>query len=100
MRRSGSNIRLITLGQLAACTDTPLPRVMYPTIRSPRIGLQHFALDTITTSGARTLVLSGDWPPVRSTRLTAETTAESGGFSLSCAGGTDFCSSVRGESLP
>src|SRR3954452_15937236 len=99
MRRSGSNIRLMTFGQLAACTDTPFPRVMYPTIFSPRIGLQHFARNTITSSVPRTLILS-DVLPGLSTRFTAETTDDSGAFSFSCAGGTDFCSTVRGDNLP
>jgi hypothetical protein len=56
------------------------------------------ARNTITSSVPRTLILSAA-PPGRSTRLTTETTAESGAFSFSSAG-TDFWSTVRAESFP
>ena len=46
IRRSGSYKRFRTFGHRAACTETPLPRVTYPTIFSPRIGLQHLARNT------------------------------------------------------
>ncbi len=43
MSLSGSRARLDTLGQLAVCTETPLPRVTKPTISSPGSGLQQLA---------------------------------------------------------
>src|SRR5439155_12342047 len=41
--RSASYIRLCTFGHMRECTATPLPRVTYPTMLSPRMGLQHLA---------------------------------------------------------
>ena len=64
-----------TFEQLAAWTDTPFPRVMYPTIFSPRIGLQHRARNTMRSSMPRTLIFSS---PVPRTRLTTEAIPVSG----------------------
>ena len=55
--------------------------------------------NTITSSAPLTLIRSAAEPD-RSTRLTADTTPDSGGFSLSRSAGSDFCSTVRALSLP
>src|SRR6266567_4559178 len=43
MRLSVWYMRFCTLGHARVCTATPRPRVIYPTISSPGIGLQHLA---------------------------------------------------------
>src|SRR6266481_3946276 len=69
IRRSDSYNRFCTFGQLRACTATPLPRVTYPTISSPRIGLQQRARYTSRSSCPSTCSDSEPFP--KNTRFTA-----------------------------
>src|ERR1035441_4833502 len=65
MRRSGSYIRLVTFGHALECTATPFPRVTYPTISSPRIGLQHCARYTSRSSCPVTMMADVSEPNTR-----------------------------------
>src|SRR5262245_13624916 len=98
MRRSGSYNRFVTLGQTAECTDTPLPRVIYPTIDSPRIGLQHLARTTMRSSTPRTLILSSLEAAER--RAAEVDGTGSIGFSFSWSCGTTRVTIFRGWTLP
>src|SRR6202041_1082540 len=69
IRRSDSYSKFCTFGQLRACTATPLPRVTYPTISSPRIGLQQRARYTSRSSCPSTCSESEPLP--KKTRFTA-----------------------------
>src|ERR1039457_1585439 len=105
MLRSGSYIRLVTLGQALECTATPFPRVTYPTISSPRIGLQHCARYTSRSSCPVTMMADVSEPNTR--RMTLVSPPD-GSFSSSpapdtpdeaAAGGTR-ARMLRAEYLP
>ena len=106
--RSTSYIRFCTLLQFLEWTAIPLPRVTYPTMPSPRIGLQHLARYTRRSSTPFTLITrspgSPEGPPGAPPGVAYPDGAGAGlcesGAGSCTASGARFWSTCRAENFP